>query len=199
MNHSPNGWTDEVAVGGVERMTQVHESRCGLVGVYWFLGSEVALFGGLILAVLFLRWGSTNWIEGAGHLSSTTAILATACLLGATVSFGWALRGAVARRWPLIVVSVVGSAFLVVKVSDYVEHWKNELRPDCGVFWAAYYLLTGLHAAHVLAGVFLAGFCAWMLARRDREKLRRWTRGLRLYWYFVDTIWFCLLALFYAG
>lgn len=177
----------------------VGAGRSGLLGVYWFLGSEATLFGALIVAAAFFRLGAAGWSDTARHLSLHTATLATVCLLGATLGFPGKVEVGF-RRWRrMLLVSIGGSLFLVLKAGDFVQHWNAGFRPDAGLFWAAFYLLTGLHGLHVLAGVILAGWFGWLEFRRAPQLPLSWLRGLRLYWYFVDTVWFCLLGLFYAG
>lgn len=172
--------------------------RLGIVGVYWFLASEAALFSGLLLAVVSLRGEVSDWSAAAGQLSAFHAGLGTVCLLGATVWLRFASNGNARQRSPLVGVIIAGALFLSLKLHDYVEHWNAGFRPDSGLFWASFYLLTSLHALHVLAGSIVAVWCAWEQFRPPRHLSETWVQGLRLYWYLVDGVWLCLLLLFYA-
>lgn len=66
------------------------------------------------------------------------------------------------------------------------------------LFFLIYFLLTGSHAIHVLAG---AGVLAWLIlrARRGRFSGRHFTYfGLGgLYWYFLGIVWIIIFPLLY--
>jgi cytochrome c oxidase subunit III len=70
--------------------------------------------------------------------------------------------------------------------------------PDARVFFALYFLMTGLHGLHVLIGMSLI---TWVLVRNRRgEFSSRYyspVEGAGLYWHFVDLIWIYLFPLLY--
>ena len=67
-----------------------------------------------------------------------------------------------------------------------------------GVFFSVYFLMTGLHAIHVLAGM---AAIAWVLARALRGQFgsRHYNAVdcVGLYWHLVDVIWIYLFPLLY--
>jgi cytochrome c oxidase subunit III len=69
---------------------------------------------------------------------------------------------------------------------------------NVGVFFSIYFLLTGLHAVHVLAGM---GAITWILARTLRGQFSsRYFAPVDyvgLYWHLVDMIWIFLFPLLY--
>jgi cytochrome c oxidase subunit 3 len=76
---------------------------------------------------------------------------------------------------------------------------KNELaRSRAGVFFSIYFMMTGLHALHVLAGMAVI---AWILvlAARGRFGSRYFAPVdyAGLYWHLVDMIWIYLFPLLY--
>ena len=173
--------------------------QLGIAGLYWFLASEAALFGGLCLAVVYLRAGSGDWSNAAAHLSSGTAIVATVLLVSAA---GFLRRGSTRDAHgsvPWLLGSLgAGLGFLALKTVDFHSHWTEGFRPEVSVFWASYFLLTGLHGLHVAAGVVACGWLTWRIWRRPAWPARQvWVWGTRLYWYFVDAVWLSLLWLFY--
>jgi heme/copper-type cytochrome/quinol oxidase subunit 3 len=175
--------------------------RLGIAGLYWFLASEAALFGGLLLATLYLRAGSSGWGGAAEHLSFGTALVATALLFAAAGFLRKASTrdGDVSLLW-LVASIVPGLAFLALKATDFRSHWADGFRPDASVFWASYFLLTGLHGLHVAAGVAVCGWIGLQMWRRPVWRTGPvWLLGVRLYWYFVDAVWLSLLWLFYLS
>lgn len=183
------------------RLLSLASRQLGISGLYWFLASEAALFGGLCLAVVYLRAGSDDWNNAAAHLSSGTAIVATALLVAAA---GFLRKGSTRDgdgSVPWLVASLAaGLGFLALKTLDFHGHWTEGFRPEVSVFWASYFLLTGLHAVHVAAGVIVCGWLTWRIWCRPAWPAGQvWLWGTRLYWYFVDAVWLSLLCLFYLG
>jgi cytochrome c oxidase subunit 3 len=69
---------------------------------------------------------------------------------------------------------------------------------NVGVFFSIYFLMTGLHAIHVLAGMAAIG---WLLSRAMRRHFNSRYFGpvdfVGLYWHLVDMIWIYLFPLLY--
>ena len=57
-------------------------------------------------------------------------------------------------------------------------------------FFTFYYLLTGFHAAHVVAGILVLGLIAW------RDSLYNQENGVA-FWHMVDLVWVLLFAVIY--
>jgi cytochrome c oxidase subunit 3 len=66
--------------------------------------------------------------------------------------------------------------------------WKN-------VFYADYFTLTGIHALHVIGGMFPIAFL--MIFAIRGKLLPRHTEYVGLYWHFVDLVWIFLFPLLY--
>lgn len=75
-------------------------------------------------------------------------------------------------------------------------HWGLPMVLPNGNTWAStYFLLTGLHAIHVLAGL-LAFLC--LLPSSLGPAIAPWIENMALYWHFVDIVWvFFLFPLLY--
>jgi cytochrome c oxidase subunit 3 len=71
-------------------------------------------------------------------------------------------------------------------------------RSRAGVFFGIYYVMTGIHAIHILAGI---GVLTWLLVRSIRRDFNRQYFGpvdyVGLYWHIVDLIWIYLFPLLY--
>lgn len=176
----------------------------GKMGVWWFLASEIVLFGGLIGAYLMSRLASTGWSEMAAHLSVAIGTVNTLILLTSSLTMVLAFAAAEKgdqegiRTWLLWTV-LLGFAFLIVKEYE----WSNELlagfSPTAGGFWSFYYLMTGLHALHVLGGVvvnlvlLIGALMGFLKGREYRVELAG------LYWHFVDIVWIFLFPLLYLS
>jgi cytochrome c oxidase subunit 3 len=82
------------------------------------------------------------------------------------------------------------------KFPKYASHLHvPEVVPGGNLFASTYFLITGLHALHVLIGIILFGI-PFVLGRQ----LVRWTSYIEnsgLYWHFVDLVWIFLFPLIY--
>lgn len=173
----------------------------GIAGMYWFIASEVALFGGLFAGVVYLRAVGPGLFPRAAVWSPLLVSLYTGLLALAAGSL-WRAQKSDSLRARLLWIgasAVAGGAFVVFKLGDYIAHWQAGFRPDTGVFWASYYLCTGLHAGHVLAGVVGSLVVAAVQRREADDRSRAYLHVLRLYWTFVDVVWVSLLVLFPPG
>jgi len=84
--------------------------------------------------------------------------------------------------------------------SGMIESIPQEVntRSQAGVFFGIYYVMTGIHAIHILAGI---GVMIWLLVRSVRQDFNRQYFGpvdyVGLYWHIVDLIWIYLFPLLY--
>jgi heme/copper-type cytochrome/quinol oxidase subunit 3 len=142
---------------------------------------------------------ATTWPSGADVLSPPLALVNTALLLAGSAA-AWRARGAAGeravRRW-LAASAAAGVVFLMVKALEYRHDVAAGLVPSASTFLAAYFTLTGLHAAHVVGGVvgnvWAGAGAAWL----DDAQTAGRVRALSLYWGFVDVVWIVILVLFY--
>jgi len=172
------------------------------VGIWWFLASEIMMFGGFIASFVVFRLGATGWAEAARHLNVTIGIVNTLILLTSSLTIVLALaateRGdeAALRRF-LGLTILLGCAFLGFKAVEYTGELRAGYAPWTGTFWSFYYAMTGLHALHVLGGivvnVVLLVTTEWRRLRPHRIEIAG------LYWHFVDIVWIFLFPLLYLA
>jgi heme/copper-type cytochrome/quinol oxidase subunit 3 len=178
----------------------------GLTGpklaVWWFLASEIMVFGGLIASYLVLRLGGSGWAEASEHLSPTLAAVNTLVLLTSSYTvvraFVAAERGDERGLRTQLGLTVAGGlVFLGIKAVEYTSEIRAGFTPDAGIFWSFYYTMTGLHGLHVLAGVVLNVIVLGGARASIRHVHRVELAGL--YWHFVDLVWIFLFPLLYLS
>jgi cytochrome c oxidase subunit 3 len=85
-----------------------------------------------------------------------------------------------------------------IKVED-VDSW-SAFVPRHSTYFATYFMITGLHGAHVLGGVVMFIFL-WgpgaALYKKNPEHLANRVECAGLFWHFVDLIWIFVFPLFY--
>jgi cytochrome c oxidase subunit 3 len=78
------------------------------------------------------------------------------------------------------------------------KHWEGPIPYNTQVFFSIYFLMTGLHGIHVLAGMAVI---AWLLKRSIRgdfgPKYFNPVDFVGLYWHVVDLVWIFLFPLLY--
>ena len=174
----------------------------GKIGVWWFLASEITVFGGLIASYIVVRLGSAGWSEAAAHLNFPLALVNTFVLLTSSMTMVLAFAAVGERdtkrlRTFLFLTILLGLIFLGFKAFEYAGEIREGFTPGAGIFWSFYYGMTGLHALHVLAGVVVNSI---LLVEAIRDILRPNEHRVELaglYWHFVDIVWIFLFPLLY--
>lgn len=181
-------------------------------GVWVFLATEVLFFGGLFLSYTVYRFLYGEAFKIAAHETDVFyGTLNTAILLTSSLTMAMAGRGSEAgfRRmtlWCLVATAGLGSAFLVVKGFEYHDDIAKGLVPgpafplhpaQTQIFWAFYWIATGVHAIHLTIGICAVLVAAFMLYRGDLPTKATTYEGIALYWHFVDIIWVILLPMIY--
>lgn len=158
--------------------------------------SELLVFGAGLIIFLALRLTDPEGFAAAqSHLHRAGAGLNTIVL----VTSGWLAALAVTAveaerrgrlRLLLALAALLGIVFLVVKGWEYAELARAGIGYDSHRFFSFYYLLTGVHAAHVVAGVVLLGLVAGLARPRAVET------GAA-FWHMVDLVWVLLFPVVY--
>jgi len=89
-------------------------------------------------------------------------------------------------------------ATFTIKKED-VERWHN-LTPAYGTYYAIYFLVTGLHALHIIGGVVVMLYFFFMgsfLYRRNPEQLSNRIEVTGIFWHFVDLVWITVFPILY--
>ena len=68
-----------------------------------------------------------------------------------------------------------------------------------GLFFSIYYMMTGIHAIHIIIGIIAIGMLAWKARKGDKYTSVWYTpvENVGLYWHVVDIIWIFVFPLMY--
>jgi cytochrome c oxidase subunit 3 len=193
----------------------MHKDYAGSkLGMWLFLFTEVLLFGGLFLVYSVYRsMHPQDFHAAAAGLSTVLGTVNTVILLTSSLTMAIAIsafqRGDTRQSVLLQAATIVlGLVFLVNKYFEWSGHIHEGLYPNSPellsrshgeiLFYGLYYVMTGLHGIHVVAGLVLIGI---MLALTSRKTITGGDYGklenAGLYWHLVDLIWIYLFPLFY--
>lgn len=185
----------------------------GKLGIWLFLASEVMLFGALFSTYVLLRVtapevGEAKWPVGyeETHLSVLIGTLNTFILITSSVTMVlcWAAlkKGQFDKgRALLVLTAVLGAVFLFIKLwFEYRIKFQDGLFPKTSTFYSIYYVITGLHGLHVLAGVVVMFYFAGPGSKLWKDDPDYFTNRIEctgLYWHFVDLVWIFVFPLLY--
>ncbi len=184
------------------------------LGMWLFLFTEVLLFGGMFLVYsVYREVNAADFHEAAKEMSVFIGAANTIILLTSSLTMALAIseiqKG---RRTSSLLLQaatvILGVAFLVNKYVEWSEHIHHGFYPNSPellamshgkiLFFGLYYVMTGIHALHVIIGASVISFMFVLTIRgtvsgSDYVKLE----NTGLFWHIVDIIWIYLFPLFY--
>ena len=173
------------------------------LGMWIFLSSEVMLFAGFIGSFVNLR--SANLVvfnEAAALLNTPMGAINTFVLILSSLTMAMAV-GAMARgnrglvKLFLVFTIILGLTFLGIKAAEYSEKFSHHYTAHTNLFFSFYFIMTGLHALHVIVGVGILGYTLLMVSRGSPKMDPIAVDNVGLYWHFVDVVWIFLFPLLY--
>ena len=193
---------------------QAHAAR---LGMWIFLATEALLFAGLFVSYAAYRTlFPGEFAQASAHLktwigTANTFVLLTSSLFVA-LSTHFARRG---RPWATTLMLLLGLAlglgFMGLKALEYFEDFREGLLPGrflshpelqgsagAGIFMSLYWLMTGLHALHVMAGMSILALLSWLAFKGTFSA--QYDTPIELggmYWHLVDLVWIFLWPLLY--
>jgi len=188
--------------------------EASVLGMWVFLVTEVMFFGGLFMAYLLYRYMYPEaWLAGSHELNEVLGGVNTVVLICSSLTMALAVRAAqVGSRngqiVNLILTIIFGTIFLVVKYFEYSAKFEHHLVPGAHfdpardpaqqLYFSLYFMMTGVHALHMVVGVVL------MLVILRMAWKGKFGPGYfapveisGLYWHFVDIVWIFLFPLLY--
>jgi len=192
---------------------QVDASR---LGMWLFLCTEVLLFAGLFVGYSVYRYSFPIAFAASSRASEIWAgTLNTVVLITSSLTVALAIHFVRAGRQRAAVVCLLitlafALTFLGIKAIEYTAHFREHQLPGryyrfegvplpgASMYWALYFLMTGLHGLHVLIGMTVLGVIAWRTSRGYYSP--HYYVGIELaglYWHLVDLIWIFLFPLLY--
>ena len=176
----------------------------GWWGMVFVIATEATLFAVLLASYFYLRFKSPGaWPpDGIPDPKLLKPAVMTIFLMTSSLTVWYAER-AVRRddkrglRVGLALTFLLGIGFLALQFTEYHELLR-EIHPTTDAYASSFFTITGLHGAHVLAGLLVLAwtqFFAWRGAYRSEAHVAVQTSAL--YWHFVHVVWlFLFLALY---
>lgn len=195
-------------------------------GMWIYLATEILIFGPVFTCYTVYRLRYAADFEAASaKLNILIGAINTIVLLSSSLTMALSVHATrVGRRKMLLtclsLTILLGGTFLGFKVLEYYKDYEDKLVPGLAfesgdwtkvegaegpvhpqrveLFLAFYYIMTGLHAVHMIVGM---GLLIWLVieARKGLLTPVRYipVEVVGLYWHFVDIVWIFLLPLLY--
>ncbi|WEF24814.1 cytochrome c oxidase subunit 3 [Paracoccus sp. S3-43] len=165
--------------------------------IMWILiGSELLVFAAGITAMMAMQLTDPSGFAAArgmldGRMAAlNTVVLVTSGLFAARAERAAAAGNRRAARLALLPAALGGVVFLAIKALEYSRDLTAGAGMDSHPFFTFYFLLTGFHAAHVIAGIAVLGLVA-IRARPDA------VQAGAMFWHMVDLVWVMILPPIY--
>jgi cytochrome c oxidase subunit 3 len=164
------------------------------------LGSLVMVFGATVVAYLVTRASLAHW--AGGNVGLPPGLFAsTLILLALSAALEWALWGIRRNRQRVLFRGLLlglglGVAFVLAQLANWqgILALNPELK-DRELSLFTFYMLTGVHALHVVGGFIPLVWVLRRVAQREYSSSRY--EGVRLcvqYWHFLAVVWLALLG-----
>ena len=192
------------------------QSEAATLGMWVFLVTEVLFFGGLFLTYLVYRnWYPAAFAAASHELDVTLGTINTVVLISSSLTMALAVHAAQLGQRRLLMIflvatMVLGTAFLGIKSVEYyhkfVEHhvpgptfvFEGEHAKHAQIFFSLYFVMTGLHAVHMIIGLGIMLVMFWWSWRGTiTADYSSPIEISGLYWHFVDIVWIFLFPLLY--
>ena len=203
------------------------QKEAGILGMWAFLATEIMFFGGALLAyAIYRNYYHYAFAAASNYENWQIGLVNTFVLLFSSYTVVLAVHKAQhgdnkgVYRWVMVTI-LLGLVFLGIKAFEYTHLYHERLIPgmsDFGLphgksvfgdahdylarpaqlFFSFYFSLTGIHALHMVIGIGIMLYIAW-LAKRDEFEPDYYNpmEIAGLYWHFVDIVWIFLYPLLY--
>lgn len=186
------------------------------IGMWVFLVNEILFFGGLFCAYIIYRaWYPELFTQAALELNTFWGAVNTVVLIGSSITVAMAIRSAQKNQIKglkinLLITIALAFVFMLIKAFEYTHKFELGIFPGqyytyegiehvkAPLFFSIYYMMTGVHAIHVIIGI---GLMIWLYVRARRGEFGSHYYNpveiVGLYWHLVDLIWIFLFPLLY--
>ncbi len=192
------------------------------LGMWLFLITEVLLFSGMFVAyAVYRQWHPEAFVEASATLDTVLGTINTIVLLTSSLTVALSIHYIQHDKVKQCVYNLVATvglagAFMVIKYFEYTAKFEHGIFPGglfdphgthykhladipyTSQFFSIYFVMTGIHGAHVLIGMGViswVAYYAWKGSFSSEYYTHIELSGL--YWHLVDIVWIFLFPMLY--
>ncbi len=172
----------------------------GTMGMWLAITNEALLFVSLFFAYYYVGHNHVRWPAEPPKLPLAFILLAVLVSSSIVLHLGEHMlkKGDQALARTLLGGTIaLGVVFLVIQGFEYRNHLR-ELKPTTNAYGSIFYVITSIHALHVVVGLIMLLFVAFLPSFRPRRSPHRPLHNVSLYWHFVDVVWLFIVGLLYV-
>ena len=190
------------------------DSDTGKMGMWLFLFTELFLFGGLFIVYAVMRSKyAVDFHQAALELNVFVGATNTVVLLVSSMTVAMSLTAIQQNRSGkaiglIFITLILAGVFMVNKYFEWGHKIGLHLYPGSDVmktlphgeimFFGLYFMMTGLHAIHVIiGGILLTIVFRKIQSGKINSGHYLLQENAALYWHLVDLIWIFLFPLLY--
>lgn len=192
-----------------------YDAEASKIGMWLFIFTELLLFGILFVIYSVYRYMNHDAFHlAAEELDTFVGAVNTIILLISSMTIAMSVTSLQKNNKPLTLILngitfVLGVVFLVNKYFEWGAKFDHGIFPGSStltetlsqgeiLFFGLYFIMTGLHALHIIIGLVFIAVVMWKVARGKVHAQRAaLLENGGLYWHLVDIIWIFLFPLFY--
>jgi len=177
----------------------------GRFGMWIFLVVLAVVFASTILGYLVVRIDNGDaFIPVDAPSPPRILLVSTALLLVSSWTMQRALRfgrsGDPRQGGMMVATSALALGFLAVQGVAWAELYRQNLAISDNLYGWTFYVLTALHAAHVVGGLVPMAITTWRASRgRYGPADHRGITYCAMYWHFLDGAWIVLYTVLLLG
>ncbi len=182
---------------------EIYQSNKFRIATWFLLLVVLMTFGGLISAYIVI---STNGVMEWKPFDLPIQVwISTNLILASSITYTISQKALnldnqqKAKNW-LLATTVFGGMFIASQILSWLELVKRGVYVQSNPYAGFFYILTGVHALHVIGGIAVLGYVVlrtWQKTSSDEELNKRKTisNAVGWYWHFMDALWIVLFLL----
>jgi cytochrome c oxidase subunit III len=187
---------------GPKAATPERGRAAGRLGMSLFLVALGMLFAASMVGYLVVRLRAPAWPPAGSPRLPAGLWISTVILVTSSVTMYLASRAARQERPRalhrlLLATGSLGLAFLISQILNWVRLISGaDLPAQSNLYAFTFYMLTGLHGAHVVGGLVPMGIVSVRAGRgRYTARSHEGVHLLSMYWHFLDVVWLVMFVL----
>jgi nitric oxide reductase NorE protein len=195
--------------GAAQREREAPHESSGHVpgepGVWILLSGDLLVFTVVFVAYLQRRGTDADmFADSQSVLNRTFGAVNTVVLLTSSLLVVLAVRAVRSDRWRHLASRLmfgaagVGVCFVAIKATEYHEITAAGITPGTNEFFMYYFVLTGLHLAHVMVGLTVLSALTVLVRNPVLTRTQvAYVEGGACFWHLVDLLWIVIFPLLF--
>jgi nitric oxide reductase NorE protein len=179
----------------------------GEEGTWIFIFGDMCVFAVFFCVFLHARMSDpAGFARDQAELNQNFGAINTVLLLVSSLFVVLAMRAvhspALSSRAPHLLTGawLCGAGFLAIKMVEYAEKIDHGITPQSSDFFMYYFVLTGLHAFHLLLGLVMLTVLISFARKPEMSRGQfMFFEGGACFWHMVDLLWLVLFPLIFLA